>query len=86
MVCYRNQKGTKMPSYLLDGMPLKTWLTEHKITMRRFARMLGIHQNTMFTIVNGVHAPRPKLMKAIHDATDGEIRPCDFYKFGRPKK
>ena len=63
-------------------MKLRKWLNQQKLTNRAFAEMVQASESAvhMWTRVDRLgRMPRPHHMMAIQKATNGKVRPQDFY-------
>lgn len=63
-------------------MKLRKWLDQQKLTNREFAVMIdasdsAIHRWTATD--DRKRLPRPEYIKAIEKATEGKVKPQDFY-------
>lgn len=63
-------------------MKLRKWLNQQKLTNRAFAKMIktsesAIHQWTRADTLGRI--PRQKYMVSIEKATNGKVKPQDFY-------
>lgn len=63
-------------------MKLRDWMTRHNISEARLAGSLGTSQATVNRYARGERIPRPNIMARIIAATDGAVRPADFYDCG----
>ncbi len=62
-------------------MKLIDYLEKHEIKPLEFAKTVGIKGRvTIYRYINGEAKPR-KYMRAICEATNGEVTPADFYDF-----
>lgn len=62
-------------------MTLSAWLTKNELSPTEFARRLRKPQGTIARYVSGDRIPAPSMMKLIMQATNGQVRPDDFYEF-----
>ena len=63
-------------------MELRKWLDQQKLTNRAFAKMVQASESAvhMWARTDGLgRMPRQKHMVAIQKATNGKVRPQDFY-------
>ena len=60
-------------------MKLKTYLNQTGQTAHNFAERVGCTSATVSRLLSGKRFPSPKLMRAIERATDGNVRPNDFF-------
>jgi len=68
-------------NYLLDNarMHLSEYLTRKKIRFADFAQQIGVSQEAVRLYVRGKRYPRPGVMEKISAATEGKVRPNDFF-------
>jgi DNA-binding transcriptional regulator YiaG len=65
-----------------NKMKLKNWLEKQRLTNREFAKMLGVSESAIHRWTatdDGKRLPRPEYIKAIERATEGKVKPQDFY-------
>ena len=55
------------------NMFLDEWFWRAKITKRKFAKDIGIHPQTVFTIIERIHTPSLFTALAIEKYTNGEV-------------
>lgn len=66
-------------------MKLSAWLKENKLTQKQFLEKATSDYSGSFSYhalvkwCSGQRIPRPEDMKVIHQATDGNVAPNDFY-------
>ena len=61
-------------------MKLRDWLSSNEIDGGSFARTIGVTRAAVNYYVHGQRYPRPDIMQRITAATDGQVRPEDFYQ------
>ncbi len=52
---------------------LKRYLERNRLSVEEFAKMVGVHNTTLYRYLNGTAAPTATTLKAIVDATDGAV-------------
>lgn len=60
-------------------MRLKTYLKRKGETIRGFARRIETTPSAMHRYVTGAAVPPPRVMVAVHRATQGAVDPNSFY-------
>ena len=55
------------------------YLEQQKLTYSAFARKIGVSPQAVRRYVTGERRPSADIMTAIAQATDGEVRPNDFF-------
>ena len=60
-------------------MTLKEYIKINKISQARFARRCGISRSAINHFIAGRRYPNPETMRRILLATDGEVKPNDFF-------
>ncbi len=60
-------------------MTLREYLKTNKISQARFARRCGITRSAVCHFIAGRRYPSPEIMRRILLATDGEVKPNDFF-------
>jgi DNA-binding transcriptional regulator YdaS (Cro superfamily) len=58
---------------------LAAFLTLMDTNGNRFAAQIGVSPKTVYRWLSGDHVPRPRQLKIIEAATNGAVRPADFY-------
>lgn len=61
-------------------MKLKTYLEKEGITASDFALRIGVAPSTVTRSARGEAIPSPETMRAIAQATNGQVTPGDFYE------
>ena len=64
---------------MLRPMKLATYLKANAIRPAAFAELLGVDTSTVYRLKADGQIPAPDLMRKIVAATDGAVRPDDFY-------
>lgn len=59
-------------------MNLREYLDEKRITYREFAEKLGIHLQSLKSIVYGVRRPSLEIAVKIEELTNGQVTPKDL--------
>jgi predicted transcriptional regulator len=59
-------------------MRLADYLKKHDLTPERFAVIVGIHMTTVYRLISGDAMPKRSTIKAIVEATKGEVRAIDL--------
>ena len=60
-------------------MDLKAFLTDRKMSITDFARLIGVsNPGVVAKYVNRTRVPRPAIMREIARVTDGAVQPNDF--------
>jgi len=72
---FTNGQHTK----LRKVMTLKEYIKINKISQARFARRCGISRSAINHFIAGRRYPNPETMRRILLATNGEVKPNDFY-------
>lgn len=67
-----------MPVWYYPGMKLAEYLSENNIKRQDFARCVGVSEVAITRYSNGTRTPRPEMMRAIVDVTNGAVTPNDF--------
>jgi len=63
-------------------MKLKNWLEKQRLTNREFAKMFSVSESAIHrwtTTDDGKRMPRLEYIRAIEKATEGKVKPQDFY-------
>lgn len=60
-------------------MKLRDWLIRHDIDQAAFGRLIRTTQASVSRYATGRRIPRPVIMARVVKATDGAVRPSDFY-------
>lgn len=63
-------------------MKLKIWLQKQRLTNREFAKIINVSESAIHrwtSVDDGKRLPRPEYMKLIERATEGKVKPQDFY-------
>jgi len=61
-------------------MKLREWRQANGISQKKFAVLADLEgKETVYRYEKGQHIPRPDVMKRIYQATNGEVRPDDWY-------
>jgi len=60
-------------------MTLKEYIQINRISQARFARRCGISRSAINHFIAGRRYPSPEIMRRILLATDGEVKPNDFF-------
>jgi len=60
-------------------MTLKEYIKINKISQARFARRCGISRSAINHFIAGRRYPNPETMRRILLATNGEVKPNDFF-------
>jgi hypothetical protein len=68
-----------MACLMLRPMKLAAYLETNAIRPADFAEILGVDTSTVYRLKGDGQIPTPDLMRKIVDATDGAVRPDDFY-------
>ena len=61
-------------------MDLRQYLSERDLTLATFGDAIGVSRVAVSRYVRGLRMPSPAVMRAIMDATEGEVTPNDFYQ------
>jgi transcriptional regulator with XRE-family HTH domain len=61
-------------------MYLKEYIKEQRLSMRRFAIKSGLSVSAVSRIINNERFPKPETMRRIFLATDGRVKPNDFFE------
>lgn len=64
--------------YLLRPMELLEYLRREKLTLAKFAHLIGRSKPTISRIARGLNQPDWQTMNAIEKATAGAVTPNDF--------
>lgn len=59
-------------------MNLRSWLTDHNVSVADFAGRIGVTQTAAYRYVAGDRMPRPEVLRRIHAETAGEVTANDF--------
>ncbi len=62
-------------------MKLISYIEAHGLTQAEFARKIGANVMAISRYCRGEQIPRPNTMRRIVEATDGAVKPSDFYDF-----
>lgn len=62
-----------------SGMDLRAYLEREETTYSAFARQIGVSPQAVQRYVVGERRPSAEIMTAIAHATDGDVRPNDFF-------
>jgi transcriptional regulator with XRE-family HTH domain len=54
-------------------MKLKAYLAEEEMTLKEFAKLIGVHENYLTMIIHGRANPGKRLVRDIHFITDGKV-------------
>ncbi len=68
---------------LTCGEPLKAWMQKNGFSVKKMASMMGVSPGSIYAFLQGRITPRPDMMHRIWIATSGQLRPADFYSFGK---
>jgi len=60
-------------------MKLDVYLKQKGISQARLARRLGMSRSAVCLLVSGKRFPSPETMRRVLLATEGEVKPNDFY-------
>ena len=60
-------------------MTLKEYIKINKISQARFARRCGVSRSAINHFIAGRRYPNPETMRRILLATNGEVKPNDFF-------
>jgi len=60
-------------------MTLNEYLKANKISQAQFARRCGITRSAVCHFIAGRRYPSPEIMRRILLATNGEVKPNDFF-------
>ena len=60
-------------------MTLDTYLHENRMTEAAFAALIGIGQPAVHRLRKGGSMPSQETMRAIYEATDGQVTAAEFY-------
>ena len=60
-------------------MTLEKYMKANGYTDNKFADQIGVSRVAVTLYRNGLRIPRPAVMERIVDATDGQVKPNDFY-------
>jgi transcriptional regulator with XRE-family HTH domain len=60
-------------------MKLDQFIKQHGMTQTQFAKRTGLSVSSISRIVNGEREPSLRVMQIIYRATDGKVRPDDFF-------
>jgi predicted site-specific integrase-resolvase len=60
-------------------MKLAAYLEANAIRPAAFAELLGVDTSTIYRLKADGQIPTPELMRKIVEATEGAVRPDDFY-------
>lgn len=63
-------------------MKLEKYLAQNAIKQSNFALIIGTKQSVISKYCAGQQIPRPDVMTAIYNATNGQVTPNDFYDIG----
>ena len=67
-------------------MRLSQYLTENKLSDRKFAEKMGCHLMTIYRIRSGISFPKKSTLNAIVEETGGQVTANDFLGIERPLK
>lgn len=67
-------------------MDLREYLFRYRITQKKFAELVEVTPQHIYSIVNGKTKPGKRLAKAISDATQGLVLVSDLLKKTADKK
>jgi len=65
-------------------MKLATYLSKHELSAREFSERLGVSAEAVRLYLSGARHPSPKVMRTIHEATNGDVMPNDFMDVAHP--
>lgn len=87
MYAYRNcgvDINVRMP--YISRMKLKDWRTREKLSLSQMGDRIGRAHSTVLRLEQGAQLPDVETIKAIFDATNGEVSLHDFFSAdGTPK-
>ncbi len=61
-------------------MKLRAYLDQKRLKLREFAAMTGLTASTISRLAAGKQAPSLDVAERIHRATNGRVKPEDFYR------
>ena len=70
-------------------MKLKNWLEKQRLTNREFAKMISVSESAIHrwtTTDDGKRMPRLEYIRAIEKATEGKVKPQDFYSSEKTRR
>jgi predicted transcriptional regulator len=67
-------------------MRLADYLKQHEITPEQFAVRVGIHFTTVYRLIAGDSMPKRSTIRAIVEATKGEVRAIDLIEDEEERK
>lgn len=59
-------------------MRLAEYLKQNGVTPEKFSEMVGLHFTTVYRLLAGNGMPKRSTIKAIVEATDGQVRAIDL--------
>ena len=62
-----------------QGMDIENYIAKKGLNYSKFANMIGVDAKTIARYAHGDRIPTRQIMSAIFAATDGTVRPEDFY-------
>ena len=62
-------------------MKLGNYLAQPHIDRQQFARLLGVHIDSLYKWERGDRIPRKDMLAKIAEHTDGAVTPGDFFDF-----
>jgi predicted transcriptional regulator len=68
-------RGAKVGS----PMRLADYLKKYETTPEQFSVKVGLHFTTVYRLIAGDSMPKRSTIKAIIEATDGEVKAIDFF-------
>lgn len=68
----------------MGGMRLDRYLKRHKTTPEAFAKLIGVHETTVYRFLQGLSFPKSGNLKRIAEATGGSVQANDFMDVKRP--
>lgn len=63
-------------------MKLNTYLSTEGLTLAQFGEQIGRTAATVSRIARGLHVPDWQTIRAIHEATNGQVAPNDWLDEG----
>lgn len=60
-------------------MKLELFLEKSDLSESQFAKMIGVHRNTIYKYTKGERRPEEEIMLLIAQVTGGLVTPNDFY-------
>jgi predicted transcriptional regulator len=67
-------------------MRLADYLKQHDLTPEMFAEMVGLHFTTVYRLISGDSMPKRSTIRAIIEATKGEVRAIDLIENEEERK